>query len=244
MQESPATHAIADRVRAVLRRDLKLGPGAPLDLDTPLFGGELDLDSIDALLLVASVEKEFHIKVPNEKVGRQVFGSVRGLATFIQSQLDHAADNAPVAAAPSPDFAALLASLPHRDPFRFVTELTRVDPGTAAEGLWHVSGEEVFLAGHFPGHPIVPGVLIAEALAQLSGIVSLSRSTTPGTGTPEQGRLAHTRLRFRAPVLPPARIELRAKLNRALGRVQHFTVEAACNGQVVADGELALGLGA
>lgn len=235
--------AITDRVTAVLRRDLKLGNDATIEQHTPLFGGDLDLDSIDALLLVASIEKEFGIKVPNEKIGRQVFGSVGTLAHYIHQQLTTAAD-APAAAPAAPDAAALLARLPHRDPFRFVSELVHVEPGRSAEGLWNLTGDEAFFAGHFPGQPIVPGVLITEALAQLSGLVALSSALTPGTDTPEQGRLAHTRIRFRAPAQPPARIQLKSTLRRAMGHVQHYSVEASLNGVILADGELALALGA
>ena len=68
----------------------------------------------------------------------------------------------------------LIDRLPHRPPFRFVTELRCVDP-SAFEAVWSVSGEEDFFRGHFPGEPIVPGVLITEALAQTAGLHLLSR---------------------------------------------------------------------
>ena len=63
--------------------------------------------------------------------------------------------------------------LPHKPPFRFLTSLQRIDQGQCGEALWRVTGEEDFLKGHFPSDPIVPGVLIIEALAQLSGLVAI-----------------------------------------------------------------------
>ncbi len=76
-----------ERVKALLRRDLKLGDDAEVQNDTPLLGGDLDLDSLDVLLLVVSVEKEFGIKIPNEAVGQHAFENITTLARFIEDQL-------------------------------------------------------------------------------------------------------------------------------------------------------------
>ena len=64
-------------VKSILRRDLKLGPDARIADDMPLIGGEMDLDSLDILLVISSIEKHFKIKIPNEVVGRWVFQDVR-----------------------------------------------------------------------------------------------------------------------------------------------------------------------
>jgi 3-hydroxyacyl-[acyl-carrier-protein] dehydratase len=64
--------------------------------------------------------------------------------------------------------------LPHRPPFLFVTELGTVEPGRSATGSWQLTGEEAFFAGHFPGRPTLPGVLMVEALAQLGGVAVLA----------------------------------------------------------------------
>ena len=134
-------------------------------------------------------------------------------------------------AASSP--ADYLARLPHRDPFRFVSQVTQVREGEAAEGVWTVTGDEPFFAGHFPGNPLVPGVLIAEALAQISGLAS----PTDASGG---GMLAHADVRFDHPVTPPAQIILRSKLTRTIASLHRFDVSASVNGVVVASGSITL----
>src|SRR5947208_7022997 len=82
----PSRADILARVKTIMRRDLKLGPDLPIPDDMPFFGGEADIDSLDVLLLLSSVEKEFGIKIPNEAVGRQVFQSVGSLADYLERQ--------------------------------------------------------------------------------------------------------------------------------------------------------------
>lgn len=75
-----------DRIVGIIRRDLKLGPEIDLAPDTVLFGGELDLDSLDALLLVQSIEKDFGIKVPTDAIGPEIFATLDTLTTFVEKQ--------------------------------------------------------------------------------------------------------------------------------------------------------------
>lgn len=67
-----------------------------------------------------------------------------------------------------------LSSLPHGPSFRFVDEVVTLDPGVSATGRWTLKGDEAFLEGHFPGNPLLPGVIMIEALAQLGGILAQS----------------------------------------------------------------------
>jgi 3-hydroxyacyl-[acyl-carrier-protein] dehydratase len=216
-----------DRLKEILRRDLKLGPDLPIPDDMPLIGSQMDLDSLDMLLLVTHIEKEFGVKIPSQAMGNAAFQSVQTLATYVESAAP--APRAAPAAAPID----LLSHLPHRDPFRFVSSVTRIDPGVSGTGTWVLAGTEPFFAGHFPGNPIVPGVLISEALAQMSGLV------TAGSG-PRSGVLVHVDVRFERPVVPPAQIVLESHLTKTVGAVQMFDVVARCGDAVVCSGSLAL----
>ena len=79
-----------------------------------------------------------------------------------------------------------LDALPHGPEFRFIHELTELEPGVSAVGEYRISGDEGFLKGHFPGHPIWPGVVMVEAIAQLGGVVAQS--------DPNEAKLADMRL--------------------------------------------------
>ena len=134
--------------------------------------------------------------------------------------------------APADD--AILDRLPHRDPFRFLSEVTHLAAGVGGAASWRVTGNEAFFAGHFPGRPLVPGVLIAEALAQLSGLVA--SAATPA----RPAVLAHVDVRFDSAVAPPAVLELSSTLTRSLGNLYLFDVSARLGDDVVARGSLAL----
>ena len=84
--------------------------------------------------------------------------------------------------------------LPHRAPFLFVDEITAVDPGVSASGTWHLTGDEWFFAGHFPGRPTLPGVLMCEAIAQMGAIAVLVGGNHEGR-IPLFGGLDGARLR-------------------------------------------------
>lgn len=130
-----------------------------------------------------------------------------------------------------------LDALPHRDPFRFITSIDVLEPGEFASGLWVVRGDEGFFAGHFPGRPIVPGVLIGEALAQLSGIAGHKDGLTQGP----ESLLSHVNLRFRVPVTPPAQISLSSRRVRSMGPLSMYDVRASVGHSVVAEGTIVLG---
>jgi len=217
----------------IIRRDLKLGADVPVTEDMPFFGGEADIDSLDILLLLSSIEKEFGLRIPSEAVGREVFANVGTLVRYIEQHSTGGGSSAAAGNSASqgraPDY---LSRLPHGEAFRFVTRVTQVTEGESAEGVWDLGGSEPFFAGHFPGQPLVPGVLMAEALAQVSG---LAAGVSAG-----QGRLAHVDVRFERPVNPPAQIRLRSRLTRTIGTLRQFDVVASVGNTDVARGTVAL----
>jgi 3-hydroxyacyl-[acyl-carrier-protein] dehydratase len=107
--------------------------------------------------------------------------------------------------------------------------------------VWSVTESEWFLTGHFPDDPVVPGVLIIEALAQLAGLVGLHLgSSEPELPRPRNGRLVHTDIRFENALRPPVEIDLCAAICRSMGVLRQFDVSAAARGVVVAKGSLVL----
>lgn len=131
----------------------------------------------------------------------------------------------------------LIDRLPHRPPFRFVTDV-RSDNPSAFEAVWRVTGSEEFLHGHFPGDPVVPGVLLTEALAQAAGLHLLVR----GGDGPRAGMLVQSDMRFRTPVRPPAVVMLQVRMDTSLGALHRFEVRALVGDATVADGTLVLAI--
>jgi len=128
-------------------------------------------------------------------------------------------------------------NLPHRKPFRFLTSIEELDPGRRGVGSWQVRGDEDFFAGHFPGNPVLPGVLIAESLAQLSGLVAFASDAAAMTTA---ARLAHVNVKFPSGVAPPAAVRLQSAVAREMSGLYLFDVRADVQGVVVAAGSLVL----
>ncbi|MDB5296034.1 MAG: putative (3R)-hydroxymyristoyl-[acyl-carrier-protein] dehydratase, partial [Phycisphaerales bacterium] len=137
-------------------------------------------------------------------------------------------------AAPPPD---PLARLPHGPEFRFLTRAVTARAGEAAEAVWTLTGAEPFFAGHFPGNPVVPGVLIVEAMAQAAG---LAVPAAANAGGPAGGMLVHVDVRFEQPVVPPADVVIRAQHVRTVGGLSLFNVTASVGPVVAARGSVTL----
>lgn len=131
---------------------------------------------------------------------------------------------------PRPD-----AVLPHRPPFLFVDEIVSLEPGQRASGRWHLTGEEWFFAGHFPGRPTLPGVLMCEAIAQVGALAVLLDERFAGK-LPLFGGLDGAR--FRRQVGPGDTLELSVELGRMSARAGKGSGKALLNGEVACECDL------
>ncbi len=115
----------------------------------------------------------------------------------------------------------------HRPPFLFVDEVTTLEPGVRASGIWRLTGQEWFFTGHFPGRPTLPGVLMCEAIAQMGAIALLSDTRFAGK-LPLFGGLDNAR--FRRQVVPGDTLELSVELGRMSARAGRGTGTAVLEG--------------
>lgn len=125
--------------------------------------------------------------------------------------------------------------LPHRPPFLFLDEVTFLMPGEQAQGHWHLTGEEPFFAGHFPGRPTLPGVLMAEAIAQLGAYIVLNDERYAGK-LPLFGGLDSAR--FRRQVTPGERLDLEVEMTRLSARAGRGAGKASVDGELACSCEL------
>ncbi|WP_127533485.1 3-hydroxyacyl-ACP dehydratase FabZ [Paenibacillus kobensis] len=129
--------------------------------------------------------------------------------------------------------------IPHRQPFLLVDRILEVEEGVRAVGIKNVTMNEPFFAGHFPGHPVMPGVLIVEALAQVGAVAILKIEGN-------RGRLAFfagiDEFRFRGQVTPGDTLRLEVEITRLKGKVGKGHAVAKVNDKVVAEGGIMFAL--
>ncbi len=125
--------------------------------------------------------------------------------------------------------------IPHRDPFLFVDEITALEPGVSASGTWTLSGDEAFFAGHFPGRPTLPGVLMCEAIAQMGAIAVLTDERYEGK-LPLFGGLDGAR--FRRQVGPGDTLTLEVEMTRLSARAGKGSGRALLDGEVAVSCDL------
>lgn len=132
----------------------------------------------------------------------------------------------------------VLKLLPHGPEFRFVDRLLSLEPGRAGEGEYRVRGDELFLRGHFPGEPLLPGVLLVEAAAQLAGLVAQSDPSLP----PLPGlKLAALRaVKILGTAKPGEIVHLKADVTGRMGNLIRADVRAEVAGVIVLVAEVTL----
>ncbi len=122
--------------------------------------------------------------------------------------------------------------LPHGLSFRFVDRILEMIPGESIVALKNVTANEPHLAGHFPGNPIMPGVLLLEAMAQTAGLLLPAGSSVFLAQVKEA--------RFRRPVVPGDQVRIEAARLGGLGGLHRFAVKASVEGVAAAEAEVVL----
>lgn len=199
--------------------------GPPADLRFPdEFVRHKLLDMVGDLALVG-VRLRAHVVA--ERPGHR--GNV-AVARRLQRLLGRAADGTPAL-----DIAAIIEHLPHRYPFLLVDRVLEIEPGKRILAVKNVTINEPFFEGHFPGHPIMPGVLIVEAMAQAGGLLLLNllNSTTQVVYF-----LALDDVRFRRPVRPGDQMELEVEIIQTRSNVFKMRGVSRVGGEVVAEGTM------
>ena len=132
--------------------------------------------------------------------------------------------------------------LPHAYPFLLVDRIIEVEPGKRIVGIKNVTFNEPFFPGHFPGRPIMPGVLIIEAMAQTAGILVFSSLPQEQFKTPVYF-LGIDNVRFRKPVVPGDQLRLELEITKHRQSIWGFKGKALVDGNLVAEAELLAMLG-
>lgn len=140
------------------------------------------------------------------------------------------------------DILAIMQRLPHRYPFLLIDRIVRFVPGQEIVALKNVTMNEPFFQGHFPAKPVMPGVLIIEALAQAGGILAAEIR-----GPEKRGEIIYfmgmDAVRFRKPVVPGDQLMLEARVLKMRSRVAKMAGRALVDGQLVAEAELMASFG-
>ena len=136
------------------------------------------------------------------------------------------------------DIHEILEYLPHRYPFLLIDRVVEVVPGKSIHAYKNVTINEPFFVGHFPHHPVMPGVLIMEALAQAAGILSfksMDEKPSPDTVFYFAGI---DEARFKKPVMPGDQLHLHVEIERQMRGVWKYKAEARVDGQLAASAKL------
>ncbi|MCK8787143.1 3-hydroxyacyl-ACP dehydratase FabZ [Roseomonas sp. NAR14] len=132
------------------------------------------------------------------------------------------------------DIGRIMRAIPHRYPFLLVDRIVELRLGESAVGIKNVTANENFFQGHFPGHPVMPGVLIIESMAQTAAALVVETLGQAGTG-----KLVYfmsiDEAKFRRPVVPGDQMRIQVTKQRARGTVWRLSAVARVDGVVVAE---------
>ena len=136
------------------------------------------------------------------------------------------------------DIKEILDHLPHRYPFLLVDRVVDFEIGKSIHAYKNISINEQFFTGHFPHHPVMPGVLIMEALAQAAGILSFKTMGAKPDDDSVFYFVGIDNARFKKPVLPGDQLHLHVEIVRQMRGIWKYKVEARVDGEVAAQAEL------
>ena len=136
------------------------------------------------------------------------------------------------------DIAAVLEHLPHRYPFLLIDRVRTIEPGTRIVALKNVTINEPFFQGHFPQRPIMPGVLILEAMAQAAGILVFRTQGNKPDADSVYYLAGIDKARFKRPVVPGDQLELEVLIERSLRGIWKFSCIARVDGAVVCEAQI------
>jgi len=140
------------------------------------------------------------------------------------------------------DIREIMTLLPHGYPFLLVDRIIEIEPGKRVVGIKNVTYNEPFFPGHFPGRPVMPGVLIIEALAQTAGVLAFKSVHEQHQKKPVYF-LGIDNVRFRKPVVPGDQLRLEIEITKHRQAIWGFKGKALVDGKVVAEAELLAMLG-
>lgn len=138
----------------------------------------------------------------------------------------------------SMDLQRIMVYLPHRYPFLLIDRVLEHTPGGEIVAIKNVTCNEPFFQGHFPGRPIMPGVLVIEAMAQAAGVLAFRTAGVEPTDKSTFYFVGIDKARFRAPVVPGDQLVLKARVERRIRTIWRFQTEASVDGKVVASAEM------
>lgn len=133
------------------------------------------------------------------------------------------------------DIKEILNILPHRYPFLLIDKIVEFEASKSALGIKNVTMNEPFFQGHFPDNPIMPGVLIIEAMAQVGGILAFKSADVTNKGVYFMGI---DKAKFRRPVVPGDTLSIKLEVTKTRGKIWKFHAEACVEGKVAAEADL------
>jgi 3-hydroxyacyl-[acyl-carrier-protein] dehydratase len=139
---------------------------------------------------------------------------------------------------PLMDIHQILEHLPHRYPFVLVDRVLEIEPGNKIKAIKNVSINEPFFPGHFPHHPVMPGVLIVEALAQAAAILSFKTGNFMPSDDSVYYFAGIDKARFKKPVSPGDQLILEVSIDRILKGIWKYNCSASVDGKLVAEADI------